>query len=82
MWPDGRRYEGYWHDGKQHGEGRFTNSKGRTKVGLWENGIRIKWIDKTSNSMTPSSNYQTPTLGFANVFALSTQEESLKKSFI
>ena len=30
---------------KQHGEGRFTNTKGKSKIGLWENGERIKWID-------------------------------------
>ena len=31
-------------NGKQNGQGKFTNSQGKTRIGLWENGSRIKWI--------------------------------------
>ena len=44
---DGRRYEGWWHKGKQHGLGTYIdNGKGNIKYGLWENGKRIKWFDE------------------------------------
>ena len=35
-----------WANGKQHGEGKFYNAKGKSKRGLWEDGERIKWLDK------------------------------------
>lgn len=54
-WPDGKAYEGQWVNGKQHGEARFTNSKGRSKLGLWENGERIKWLDAKSSMRSRSS---------------------------
>ncbi|MFN9903568.1 MAG: hypothetical protein ACK55Z_33295, partial [bacterium] len=53
-WPDGKSYEGQWKDGKQHGEARFTNSKGKSKYGLWENGDRVKWLDGKSSIKTRS----------------------------
>jgi len=30
---------------KQHGEAKFTNKKGQSKNGMWENGERVKWLD-------------------------------------
>jgi len=45
-WPDGKQYEGGWLAGKQHGEGKVTNSKGIIKIGIWENGARTKWQEK------------------------------------
>ena len=42
-------------NGKQHGEARFTNSKGRSKLGLWENGERVKWLDAKSSIRDISS---------------------------
>ena len=43
-WPDGIKcYDGGWKNGKQHGDGDMTNSKGVKKSGIWENGKRIKW---------------------------------------
>jgi serine/threonine protein kinase len=32
-----RQYEGYWLDGKKHGEGTMTYPEGLTKKGTWEN---------------------------------------------
>ena len=42
--PDGKSYEGGWFDGKQHGRASYTNSKGLTKIGQWDQGKRIGWI--------------------------------------
>ena len=41
-----------WDNGKQHGEAKFTNSKGRSKYGIWENGERVKWIDAKSSVLS------------------------------
>lgn len=46
-WPDGRRYEGGWLRGKQHGTALYTDKSGKVKTGLWENGKRTKWITET-----------------------------------
>jgi len=44
-WADGRRYEGYWNRGKQHGLGTYLVPKdGKLKFGLWESGKRIEWF--------------------------------------
>lgn len=40
--PDGRKYEGEWVAGKQHGKGLYTNSKGETKEGEWVEGKKVK----------------------------------------
>ena len=46
IWVDGRRYEGYWSYGKQHGLGKYNVPKeGVEKYGLWEDGKRIEWFD-------------------------------------
>ena len=46
-WVDGRKYEGWWYKGKQHGLGTYIdNAKGSIKYGLWENGKRVKWFDE------------------------------------
>jgi hypothetical protein len=50
-------------NGKQHGEGFFTNSKGKTKKGVWQDGQRKEWIteegaapaDQTGNDLPPRS---------------------------
>ena len=42
--PDGRKYEGQWMNGKQHGEGIYTTQNGRTKRGQWVDGKRTKWL--------------------------------------
>ena len=33
-------------NGKQEGKAKFTNTKGQTRMGLWENGQRKKWLNK------------------------------------
>ena len=45
-WADGRKYEGYWAHGKQHGLGRYLIPQdGKEKYGLWEDGKRTEWFD-------------------------------------
>lgn len=44
--PDGRRYEGYWQNGKQHGQGVYYNAQGRRKDGEWNEGKRVRWINE------------------------------------
>ena len=44
MWPDGRIYEGEWHDNKQHGIGHYTNKEGIKKKGEWKEGKRYCWL--------------------------------------
>lgn len=40
--PDGRRYEGEWKSGKQHGKGKITNAKGETKEYEWVEGRKVR----------------------------------------
>ena len=42
-------------NGKQHGEARFTNTKGKSKLGLWANGDRVKWLEGKSSMVSNSS---------------------------
>ena len=44
-WPDGKKYDGGWLDGKQHGRAIYTNSKGQVKTGEWDHGKRKRWIN-------------------------------------
>ena len=46
--PDGRRYEGEWANGKQHGKGTYTNAKGQRKEALWKDGKKDKWINSNN----------------------------------
>ncbi len=55
MWPDGRCYNGQWFNGKQHGEGQFTNSKGKSKRGEWNDGNRVKWLNNNKDTTTVDS---------------------------
>ena len=43
--PDGRKYEGQWLNGKQHGVGVYTSASGKSKKGEWSEGKRIKWLE-------------------------------------
>ena len=40
-WPDGRRYEGEWKEGKMHGEGVMTT----VVHGVWKDGKLVKKVD-------------------------------------
>ena len=51
MWPDGKKYEGYWYNGKQHGQGRFTNTAGKSRIGVWLNGDRLKWLPNNTTEV-------------------------------
>ena len=42
---DGIKYEGEWANGKQHGKGKYISLDGTVKIGIWKNGICIKWIE-------------------------------------
>jgi len=44
FWPDGRKYEGGWRNGKQHGIGTYTSASGKTKQGEWQEGKRLHWL--------------------------------------
>ncbi len=48
--PDNRKYVGQWKNGKQHGKGTYTNTKGETKECEWSEGKRL-----TSPGAAPSS---------------------------
>lgn len=43
-WPDGRKYDGNWKNGKQHGKGTYHSMKGEVKNGLWNEGKRDRWL--------------------------------------
>lgn len=45
VWPNGRKFEGSWKQGRQHGEGKFTLNNGKAKQGIWNEGVRLRWID-------------------------------------
>ena len=40
--PDGRKYEGDWMNGQQHGFGRYLSKTGEVIHGEWKNGKRIE----------------------------------------
>ena len=45
-WVDGKKYRGYWINGKQNGEGEFyNNSTKQWKKCLVQNGKKIKWLN-------------------------------------
>ena len=44
-WPDGRKYDGEWKNGKQHGVGVYTSASGKTKKGQWSEGKRAAWLN-------------------------------------
>ena len=57
-WTDGRKYEGWWHKGKQHGLGTYIDSsKQSVKYGLWENGRRVKWFDEQAVMLINQSRF-------------------------
>ena len=45
-WHDGRKYAGYWVNGKQQGIGKYYTNETDFKVGLWEDGKRISWVEQ------------------------------------
>ncbi len=45
-WSDGRRYEGFWKDGKQDGQGKYYLKNGTSKFAEWEDGKRVRWIEE------------------------------------
>lgn len=49
-WADGRRYEGEWKNGKQHGKGKYILLDGTIKTGIWEDGKRAKWVEEQDDA--------------------------------
>ena len=39
-WPDGRKYDGMWLNGREDGIGTFTNTKDQSRKGIWKEGKR------------------------------------------
>lgn len=42
MWADGRKYEGSWEKGKQHGNGKVIGLDGKEQEGVWQSGKKVK----------------------------------------
>jgi hypothetical protein len=46
---DGRKYKGFWSNGKQHGEGEFLHQKeNQWRKGIWNEGKRIRWVGENA----------------------------------
>lgn len=48
--PNGRKYEGEWKAGKQHGRGRVTNIKGEVKEFEWADGKKVRQEKASGNT--------------------------------
>ncbi len=54
--PDGRKYDGEWRDGKQHGRGVFITAAGKKREAEWGEGKRLRWVHGgNSESITTST---------------------------
>ena len=42
--PDGKKYDGKWLNGKQHGKGTYYSVRGEKREGVWKDGKREKWL--------------------------------------
>ena len=49
-WPNGRTYDGNWKLGKMDGEGTYTSEKGKVRIGIWQDGKRLKWVEYTDSA--------------------------------
>lgn len=45
VFPDGREYDGGWKLNVRHGEAKVLTKDGQVKVGEFDNGKVIKWLD-------------------------------------
>jgi hypothetical protein len=45
-WSDSKKYAGWWSNGKQHGLGVFISVEGKRKLGVWEDGKKLKWLSE------------------------------------
>ena len=53
---DGKKYEGQWANGKQHGKGIITNAIGESQESEWVEGKRVKeQTDKGKSDNTPGT---------------------------
>lgn len=44
-WPDGRKYDGFWNEGKKHGVGIFVNAENKYFLGKYNKGKKSgDWI--------------------------------------
>ena len=42
---EGKTYDGDWLNGMMHGNGVITNREGIKKVGEWNKGSRVRWVE-------------------------------------
>ena len=57
-WTDGRRYDGWWARGKQHGIGTYIDTQKQSqKFGLWEGGKRVKWFTEEEKDLINSGKF-------------------------
>lgn len=45
-WPDGRKYDGEWKNGKQNGIGIYRSANNKERKGEWIDGKRSRWVDE------------------------------------
>ena len=57
---NGKIYEGTWLDGKLHGLAKFTNAKGREKLGIWDKGEFSQWLNEDSKTESRGTNKNVP----------------------
>ena len=48
-WSDGRRYEGDWYNGKQHGRGLYMAGEVE-RIGEWVGGRRVRWEEESKSN--------------------------------
>ena len=53
--PNGNKYEGEWHNGKQNGQGYLTKN-GTRRLYMWENGKRVSQIDDADDGGNDGGN--------------------------
>ena len=41
----GKKYDGDWHEGEQHGLGMCCSALGKVRLGEFKDGKRIRWIE-------------------------------------
>ena len=47
--------EGIWVKGNQEGQGKYTDKNGVVKIGIWEGGVRKRWV-KDENELQMQNN--------------------------
>ena len=61
---DSKRYEGFWRDSLQHGLGYLHQAGGSSRLALWAQGKRTRWISETVRFLK-SKNSERPTIALS-----------------